>query len=85
MKIFINPETEVGDLSIDELEEYIKIRKKEQYIPIPLENPDFTKLIDLAKEYIETGYVNDMEHWCYEILMQTIYGDKIFGWINKNK
>jgi len=59
--------------------------------PQPLENIDFKNVIRDAKNYIEElakedGYNHescDCEHFMYETVMKTVYGNNIFKWINK--
>ena len=56
-------------------------------IPKIINAPDLTKLIKLCEEYIaqitEDGEDSDYEHYIYEEVMTTFYGDKVFDFINK--
>ena len=58
-------------------------------VPQPLEQPDFTKLITLGKEYINAinneDRFKDPEYWLYEQALFCIFGEDIFEWINKRR
>lgn len=55
---------------------------------LPINNPDFTKLIEtcesVIKDIAEQGYSKDQKQWVYESAMECIYGSGCWGWINKH-
>jgi len=59
--------------------------------PIPINNPDFTDLIDSALEYIEfidsenyhEDSLDDYKQEIFEIAMEAVFGPKIWDWINE--
>ena len=80
--------TEQAELEILRLQEVIAKNKRSE-VPKPLENPDFTSLIEIAKNHIEEisndGFSDeDSDHWFYEAVMEAVYGNKVWEWINKN-
>jgi len=78
----------IEELSTAALEQELERRKK-VVAPKPLKNPDYSPIYDLAVEYItnlSTAKFDDgFEHWCYEIVMQTVYGPDIWKYINSVK
>jgi hypothetical protein len=80
--------TEQAELEIERLQKLIA-KNKQSDIPKPLETPDFTYLSEIAQSYIreivDTGFTDeDTEHWFFEAVMESVYGNKVFEWINKN-
>lgn len=78
--------TEQAELEILRLQEVIA-RNKRLEVPKPLENPDFTSLIEIAKNHIEAisnnGFSDeDSDHWFYEAVMECVYGKSVWKWIN---
>jgi len=63
--------------------------KREISIPRILEKPDFRKLKSMCQEHIYlyvSGTISeddDSGHYIYEEVLKTLYGEKIFDWINK--
>jgi len=55
--------------------------------PTPLDNPDFQKLIDYCNNYLERlaedKADDDDKHYLYENVLDIIYGDKVWEFINK--
>lgn len=64
---------------------------KKSSIPKAIENPDFSDLIAMCKDYIEEmsdgDYCddNDSEHFIYECAMGCVFGDSVWKWVNKQK
>ena len=57
-------------------------------VPEPLENPDYTNLIDTCKGYLkelnDKGYANeDYSHYIFEEAMNAIFGKDVWIFINK--
>ena len=54
--------------------------------PTPIENPDFRKLIDMAKlelEQVENKTERTMHsYFYYEQVMLAVFGEDVFKWIN---
>lgn len=80
--------TEEAELQIQQLQKFIQENKNLE-IPIPLVNPDFSPLIEMAKNHIDTiagdGFEDEnSDHWFYEAVMECVYGKKVWVWINKN-
>lgn len=80
--------TKQAEQEIAKLQRIIQENKNSE-IPIPLVNPDFNSLIEMAKSHIqeihETGLTDeDADHWFYEEAMNCIYGKNVWKWINKN-
>lgn len=83
----------IEDLSTDTLIKEIEKRgheeEKIESMPAPLENPDFSSVIELCKNQIlemtKADYCedNDSDHYIYEAAMQAIYGKDVWEWINK--
>ena len=70
-----------------EIEEELERRKKAKMFPKPLDNPDFSRLINMAKKEIEhlinEGYASkDFDHYVYEEAMTAIYGKDYWKWRN---
>ncbi len=73
---------ELKNYSIEDLEKAIEEKKRQQKTIQPVENPDFSDLIQTVKEQVE-GTIKgeepkDGEHWIYEAAMTAVYGDNIF-------
>lgn len=62
--------------------------------PTPIENPNLDELKKICQEYID--YVNspdsydnidgdDLKHYIYETALQTIFGKKIFYYLNNKE
>jgi hypothetical protein len=71
-----------------ELARRAKIAKS--YRPIPLAQPDFSKLIACTEARIREiaeneGEDTDTSHYIYEEAMKAIYGPEVFNWINANQ
>ena len=55
--------------------------------PSPVTNPDFTAVINLAQEIVNTlaneGYeMKDQDHWCFEAVLNAVFGKNIWDWWN---
>lgn len=62
-------------------------KKKSTYRPIPLANPDLSKLVTLTEIHIREiadgeSEDSDSPHYIYEEVMQALYGPNVFEWIN---
>lgn len=73
----------------DELENELKRRRQ---APDPLESEDvnISNIRKHAKEYIESVHKTgrppkDAEHFIFESVMATFYGNDIWSWLNENK
>ena len=77
------------DYSIEELKLALDRKiKEEEKIPKIISNPDFTKLINMAKEHIDNlahKFIidEDADRYFYEEVMTSLFGKDIFTWINK--
>lgn len=75
-------------VSTEELEAELARRQSLQGVPEPLENPDFSELIECVKngvqEMINKQYEDDdFSHFVYEAAMEAVYGKGFFDWRNK--
>lgn len=74
---------ELKNYSIEELEKAIEEKKRQQKTIQPVDNPNFSELIQTVKEQVE-GIIKegeepkDGEHWICEAAMKAVYGDDIF-------
>ena len=71
-----------------DLKKELERREKERNnVPSPKLNPDFSDVVDAAKSYIvevQAGVVDDdTEHYIFEAVMEAVYGEKVWDWINK--
>lgn len=79
------------DFSEAELEEELSSRKEVQRKsdkPCMIENPDYEALRNLCQNYIDDLYVHswvgdDYAHYIFEAAMTTLFGKKVWDWINK--
>lgn len=74
--------------STDELRGMLEEKEGERiHPPSPLDEPDYSKLRDLAVSIIdemvsgEYHEDNDNDHWAYEAMMVAVYGPEIWKWI----
>lgn len=82
--------TDISKLSTEELEAELEKRKQEEAlnsIPKPLKDINIDAIKNIAREELEyvTKYgesSKDIEHWMYETVMTSVYGDNIFNYIN---
>ena len=82
--------TDISKLSTEELEAELERRKQEAELnsmPKPLEDINIDAIKKIAQEeleYITKNGVNskDIEHWMYETVMISVYGDDIFDYLN---
>ena len=81
-----SPET----FNIKKVEPIVDVTKEVQR-PTPVENPDFSSLIEILEESmneIVAGSYNsnnhDDEHFVWEEAMQAVYGDDVFDWWKAN-
>jgi hypothetical protein len=86
----MNLESILRDVNDDELIEELERRKR-----VKSEKPnvqlciDWHELVELAKKNVdhvcEYGYeIKDIQHWAYECMMTTVFGDDVFKWVNDN-
>jgi len=76
--------TDLSKVSDHDLEEEIKRRAG---IPEQLFDVDLTSLRTITKEYMNSLYSDnrppkDAEHYIFETVMKTLYGENIFKWIS---
>jgi hypothetical protein len=62
--------------------------KEEEKKPKQIERPDLTRLRQSCQTYIDTladkGYPpKDGDHYIFETAMNTIYGDRVWSWVNE--
>lgn len=79
--------TEQAKIEILRLQRIIEDNEKLE-IPTPLVNPDFSRLIQVAKNHIDdiskSGFADEnSDHWFYELVMESIYGPNVWEWITK--
>lgn len=72
----------------DLLDEIENRARNEKSAPEPLANPDFSIVLESAKELVrqavEEGRVDeDMEHYIYEDFMTAVYGKDYWKWHNQ--
>lgn len=73
--------------SIEELKEEIRQREIQNSAPTALKSPDMSDVVIMAKEYIETlkrgeGVDDDFEHYLFECVMESVYGEIVWTWVN---
>jgi hypothetical protein len=76
--------------SIDDLKAEIDRRQEEAKkaaTPQPLNSPDFTPVIQLARCYITDLEKNqfhddDYKHWIFEAVTEAVYGKTVWDWVN---
>lgn len=58
-------------------------------LPSLLYDPDIERLKKFVQNYMKElaggDHPKDIDHYSYEILMETFYGKSIFKWINKQE
>ena len=79
--------TLLGKFTDEELEEELE-RRKSPPCPLSSENVNINNLRKHAKEYLDTVYKHgrppkDAEHFMFEAIMTTFYGNDIWAWLNK--
>jgi hypothetical protein len=86
---------DILDMTVDELKMAIKLideelkgRQEEDSRPKALEYIDTTNIQNLAKENVEHIYkygcdMKDIEYWCFEAVMEVVYGPDFWNWHNK--
>jgi hypothetical protein len=71
---------------IASLQNHLEIREKENQAPKVLDNINTDNIVSLAKEIMsricEGGKDEDDVQWCYEAVMETVYGKNIWKFIN---
>jgi len=76
-------------LSTEELEAELEAREAEENAPPPLvEKPDWSNLKTFVVSQIEEiskpdGYAKDFEHYVFEQVMSTLYGNGFWAWYNE--
>ena len=82
---------EIKDASVAELEAELERRRKAQSsAPKPVENPDWSRVARMAREYVEEGIETermpkDHDHAIFEAAMQTVYGPGFWTWCNAQR
>lgn len=61
--------------------------EKEAGVPKPVENMDFSGVINICKGHISDiknhEEDDDSKHYIYEAAMEAVFGSSVFDWINK--
>lgn len=81
---------DINKLSTEDLEAELKKRKEKDIldsIPKPLNDINIDAIKNIAKEELEYLTKNgknskDIDHFMYETVMKTVYGNDIFNYIN---
>ena len=56
--------------------------------PAPIPNPDYSKIVEYVEDGMKSilendGYPGkDFDHYCFEVVMETIYGPDVWKWWN---
>jgi hypothetical protein len=79
----------INDHTEEELKAELAKREKEKSKPKPIENIDFSNIKNMAIEEIDHIIKHgenskDIQQYMYEAVMNTVYGQDIFKFINKN-
>ena len=59
--------------------------------PTQKENIDWTDVVEMAQDHLDTvgevGFesARDVDHYIFEEVMKAIYGDNVFDWYNKHE
>jgi hypothetical protein len=64
--------TRLGKYTDEEL--LAELERRKQEAPVPLVNPDFTKVRKLVIDYVENNHVKDIEHYIFEEAVNAVYG-----------
>jgi hypothetical protein len=69
---------------IDELAH--RERKRKPRANKPVDNPDFSQVVDLCKEYLEEIKENryadsDTKHYIFEVALEAVYGKSIWEYV----
>ena len=81
--------TMFNEYSDEELQQELERRRnKKARKPKPVENPDFSTLIETCQKNIdflvtEGGDDSDWEYWIYEAAMEAVFGKVVWDWINE--
>ena len=63
-------------------------RKSKNSRPRLLENPDYSELLKTCElifdEYEYDGYSKDAGKYIYEVVLECLYGQNVFNWVNEN-
>jgi hypothetical protein len=78
---------DLSDVSDAALEKEIERRRNES-IPVPVSNPDWSDLIRYCNGHInllaQKGYAwDDSEHRIYGAALKAVFGPNVFDWINQ--
>jgi hypothetical protein len=80
---------------IKRLEILLKVEKEKEEeknrlkiaIPKPLEKIDWSNLIKYCEDYLQSlakrEHCKDIDHYTYEKVLETIYGDNVWDFINQ--
>lgn len=73
--------------SMDELQGEIDRRRMIQKKPVPVNNSNYTELRQLCLDYIDQvsrlAVDDDLEHHVFEAALEAVYGEDIWGYINR--
>lgn len=82
----------LSDISYELLEEELERRKNMvhlmQFIPAPIDYPDWSRVKELCAANLveivkEKRLSEDIREYIYETAMKVVYGEKIWDWINE--
>lgn len=88
-----NRDEALGFFSNDELKAELQRRENAERlaaIPKPIENPDFSNLVNQCNQYITDlserifpGEDGDFKEYIFEEAMKAVYGKNVFAWVNE--
>jgi hypothetical protein len=68
------------------LQKHLEVREKEHQMPKVLDNINTDNIVSLAKDIMsricKCGRDEDDDQWCYEVVMETVYGKDVWKFIN---
>lgn len=79
---------DLSNVSYTELHDELARRKQPKTVkPTANENPNFQKLIELCKNYVndiesgKTGEDSDYDGYIYESALEAVFGDDVWVWL----
>ena len=77
----------IENISTEELQEELKKRTANNTRPLPINNPDYSELVEtcelVMEDYAKQGYSKDAAHYVFEKAFDSIYGPKVWEWVNE--
>lgn len=67
-----------------------ELQKRENNVPVPIEFEEinwvgvYSTAKGIVDQIKENGFSGDSEHWCYEEVMEAVFGDNIWEWLNEH-